>query len=99
MKRFQLFCEENQNYTLELQDDRTVLVVRTNLSKKWIEIRGKRGYETKSYDSKDPLHKFLDTLDPATVSNLFAGETISINPKNKRSKPSIEAIQKLMKER
>ena len=93
---FFYLLEAQEYFTLEFEDNNTVLVIRSNQRRNWIEVRGKKGYETK-HDNRDSLHRFLDKLDPATISNLFAGEKISVNPKNPRSAPSIAAIEELFR--
>lgn len=82
-------------FTLKLHDNNSVLTVHSNKQKGWVEIRGKSSYETR-HKPHDPLHRFLDKLDPATVSTLFADDEVTLNPKNPRSAVSIEAVQKLM---
>lgn len=42
-------------------------------------VRGKPRYEI-DYDATDPLHQFLDSLDQVTVSELFAGDPVAIDP-------------------
>jgi hypothetical protein len=59
-----------------------------------IEVRGKPRYEV-DHDPHDPLHQFLDSLDPATVSHLFAAEDVPLNPNNPRTGPSILACRAL----
>ena len=73
------------------------LVVDSSKQKSWVEVRGKPNYETK-HDPNDPLHKVLDTLDPATVSALMAGDRKYLNPKNKRTIPAIKVAKKLIGE-
>jgi ribosomal protein S18 acetylase RimI-like enzyme len=79
-------------YELELirGRDEDVLKVTSNKTDKWIEIRGKPHYETHGHDENDPLHKFLDKLDPATVAALMAGDVKFLNPNNSRTTPSID---------
>lgn len=89
----------DESYQLQLirDGDEDVLIVTTNSSPKWVEIRGKQNYETSGYDPEDRLHIFLDKLDPATVSALMAGDTKFLNPNNSRTTPSIVQAKHVMK--
>ena len=61
---------------LNQNEDMLVLKVKDTDQKGHVEIRGKKNYETDGYDPKDPLHKVLDELDPATVAKLYGGEEV-----------------------
>jgi hypothetical protein len=71
-----------------------VVTVKRGREASFIEVRGKPGYET-NHDDSDPLHAFLDALDPTTVSMLFAGDVATLNPRNPRHAPSFEACDRL----
>lgn len=85
-------------YQLELirDGDEDVLKVTSNKQPSWVEIRGKRNYETTGYDPDDRLHIFLDKLDPATVAALMAGDKKFLNPNNPRTEPSINMAKHTM---
>ena len=73
--------------SLNMLDDVTLLVKIGN--RPGIQVRGDAPYW--KYNPCDPLHKFLDSLDPATVSTLMADFPTILNPKNPRSKKSFDA--------
>ncbi len=83
---------------LNQNEDMLVLKVKDTDQKGHVEIRGKKNYETDGYDPKDPLHKVLDELDPATVAKLYGGEEVYLNPKNSRTAPAIAKAKELTKE-
>jgi hypothetical protein len=74
-------------FTLRLLQTEDVLIVRRDRDDARVEVRGKPNY-TVDYDAADPLHAFLDALDPASVSALFTYQSHSLNPRNTRHDPS-----------
>ena len=88
-------------YMMDLNQDEDMLVLKVKDTDKpgHVEIRGKKNYETDGYDPKDPLHKVLDQLDPATVAKLYGNEEpVFLNPKNPRTEKTIAKAMQLMKE-
>jgi hypothetical protein len=86
---------------MDLNQDEDMLVLKVMDTDKpgHVEIRGKKNYETDGYDPKDPLHKVLDQLDPATVAKLYGNEEpVFLNPKNPRTEKTIAKAMQLMKE-
>ena len=76
--------------------DMMVLKVRDTNQRGHIEVRGKKGYETK-HNKRDKLHKFLDQLDGPTVSTLLGTEDeITLNPKNPDRKKTIKVVNDLI---
>ena len=76
--------------------DMMVLKVRDTKQKGHVEVRGKKGYETK-HNKRDELHKFLDKLDGPTVSTLLGTEDeITLNPKNPDRKQTIKVVNDLI---
>ena len=104
--KYKLFRKDLKNiseskepaYQMQLvrDGDEDALIVTSNKSSKWVEVRGKSNYETDGYDPQDPLHQILDKLDPATVAALMAGDTKFLNPNNSRTTPSIKTAQHVM---
>ena len=75
----------NEGYKLKLERDEEidVLHIVDTKTKKRIEVRGKKGYETDGYDPQDKLHQVLDKVGrSANVSELMNGNVVSINPKH-----------------
>ena len=73
-----------------------VLKVRDTNQRGHVEVRGKKGYETK-HNKRDKLHKFLDQLDGPTVSTLLGTEDeITLNPKNPDRKQTIKVVNDLI---
>jgi hypothetical protein len=62
-----------------------------------VEVRGRPDYAT-DHRADDPLHQFLDSLDPPTVSQLFADGKASPNPKNSRADCSFVALAQLFRD-
>ena len=76
--------------------DMMVLKVRDTNQRGHVEVRGKKGYETK-HNKRDKLHKFLDQLDGPTVSTLLGTEDeITLNPKNPDRKQTIKVVNDLV---
>lgn len=64
---------------------------------KWVELRGKPGFETR-YDPRDPLHKAITALGKsANISDFVNGNEVSINPRHPDSKKALATIKRLMK--
>lgn len=72
-----------------------VLVVRAKADR--VEVRGAPNYAT-DWQPGDPLHEFLDRLDPATVSVIFSYDVAVLNPNNPRAAPSFAACDRLFQE-
>ena len=73
-----------------------VLKVRDTNQRGHVEVRGKKGYETK-HNKRDKLHQFLDQLDGPTVSTLLGTEDeITLNPKNPDRKQTIKVVNDLI---
>ena len=75
----------NEGYKLKLERDEEidVLHIIDTKTKKRIEVRGKKGYETNGYDPQDKLHQVLDKVGrSANVAELMNGNVVSINPKH-----------------
>lgn len=79
-------------FKLTMGDDH--VVVYSTQHKGRIEVRGRPHYAT-DHHADDPLHSFLDSLDPPTVSQLFADGQASPNPKNSRADCSFVALNRL----
>ena len=76
--------------------DMMVLKVRDTNQRGHVEVRGKKGYETK-HNKRDKLHQFLDQLDGPTVSTLLGTEDeITLNPKNPDRKQTIKVVNDLI---
>ena len=73
-----------EGYKLRLERDKhiDVLHIVDTKTKKRIEVRGKKDYET-NYDASDKLHQVLDKVGKAAnISELMNGEVVGINPKH-----------------
>ena len=73
-----------EGYKLRLERDKhiDVLHILDTKTKKRIEVRGKKDYET-NYDASDKLHQVLDKVGKAAnISELMNGEVVGINPKH-----------------
>ncbi len=89
-----LLAANEAHYTIKLLEDVAIV----SNGKHRIEVRGKGNYAI-DHTPNDPLHKFLDKLDPATVSKLFDGtDPVFLNPKNPRTIKSIEVCRELFDE-
>ncbi len=84
-------------FAVWFEDNERALVVRDTATGARTEIRGAGDYP-RAHNPNDPLHATLDTFDPATVSALFAAGTVVLNPKNARTRPSVEACARILKE-
>ena len=75
----------SEGYQLKLERDKEidVLHIMDTKTKKRIEVRGKKGYETDGYDPQDKLHQVLDKVGrSANISELMNGNVVGINPKH-----------------
>ena len=79
---FNLGLAEGYKLKLERDENIDVLHIVDTKTKKRIEVRGKKNYET-NYDPKDKLHQVLDKVGKAAnISELMNGEVVGINPKH-----------------
>jgi 5'(3')-deoxyribonucleotidase len=79
---FNLGLAEGYKLKLERDENIDVLHIVDTKTKKRIEVRGKKNYET-NYDPKDKLHQVLDRVGKAAnISELMNGEVVGINPKH-----------------
>jgi hypothetical protein len=85
-------------FTLQLDADAQTLFVKRAGDRSHVQVRGAPNYTTHGYDAADPLHAALDSLDPATVSVLFTGVPITLNPKNTRQAPSFATCDRLLQQ-
>lgn len=89
----------SEGYSVQLVRDRGIDVLKLKDSKQkgWVEVRGKKNYET-SYDKKDKMHQTIDGLGKAgNISDLMNGEIVHLNPSHPHGKNAIELIKGLMK--
>lgn len=97
MLNFRGFISEGVKLKLIRSKNMDVLKMWNKGDNKWVELRGKPGFETK-YDSKDPLHKAITALGKsANISDFMNGSEVSINPNHPDGKKALAAIKKLMK--
>jgi len=79
---FNLGLAEGYKLKLERDENIDVLHIVDTKTKKRIEVRGKKNYET-NYDPNDKLHQVLDKVGKAAnISELMNGEVVGINPKH-----------------
>ena len=80
---FNLGLTEGYQLKLERDEEIDVLHIMDTKTKKRIEVRGKKGYETNGYDPQDKLHQVLDKVGrSANISELMNGKVVGINPKH-----------------
>lgn len=97
MLNFRGFISEGVKLKLIRNKNMDVMKMWNKGDKKWVELRGKPGFETK-YDPKDPLHKAIATLGKsANISDFMNGDEVSINPNHPDGKRALATIKKLMK--
>ena len=97
MKKFKSYISEGVMLKLVRGKDQDVLKMWNKGDNKWVELRGKPGFERK-YDAKDPLHKAITALGKsANISDFVNGDEVSINPNHPDGKKALKAIQGLMK--
>jgi hypothetical protein len=98
MKRLTTFINEGVKLKLIRGKRQDVLKMWNKGDRKWVELRGKPGFETK-FDPKDPLHRAIEQLGKATnISDFVNGVEVSINPKHPDGKRALDTITKLMNE-
>ena len=91
---FNLGITESVAIKFERGNDYDILHIKEK-GKNRVEVRGKKGYESGNYDSKDKLHKLLDKLGKAAnISELMNGETVVLNPKHPDGPKAIDATTK-----
>ena len=97
MLHFKSFISEGVKLKLIRGRNMDVLKMWNKGDNKWVELRGKPGFETK-YDPKDPLHKAITALGKsANISDFMNGNEVSINPKHPDGKKALDTIKRLMK--
>ena len=98
MKSYTTFISEGIKLKLIRGKNQDVLKMWNKGDKKWVELRGKPGFERK-YDPKDPLHKAINALGKsANISDFVNGDEVSVNPNHPDGKKALATIKKLMKE-
>lgn len=97
MLNFRSFISEGVKLKLIRNKNMDVLKMWNKGDNKWVELRGKPGFETK-YNPKDPLHKAITALGKsANISDFMNGSEVSINPNHPDGKKALATIKKLMK--
>jgi hypothetical protein len=97
MLKFKSFISEGVKLKLIRNRNMDVMKMWNKGDQKWVELRGKSGFETK-YDPKDPLHKAITALGKsANISDFMNGSEVSINPNHPDGKKALSTIKKLMK--
>jgi hypothetical protein len=97
MLKFKSFISEGVKLKLIRNKNMDVMKMWNKGDQKWVELRGKSGFETK-YDPKDPLHKAITALGKsASISDFMNGSEVSINPNHPDGKKALATIKKLMK--
>jgi len=97
MLNFKGFISEGVKLKLIRNKNMDVMKMWNKGDSKWVELRGKSGFETK-YDPKDPLHKAITALGKsANISDFMNGNEVSINPNHPDGKRALTIIKKLMK--
>ena len=97
MLNFKGFISEGVKLKLIRNKNMDVMKMWNKGDSKWVELRGKPGFETK-YDPKDPLHKAITALGKsANISDFMNGNEVSINPNHPDGKRALTIIKKLMK--
>ena len=97
MINFRKYIAEGVKLKLIRGKDMDVLKMWNKGDSKWVELRGKPGFETR-YDPKDPLHKEITALGKsANISDFMNGDEVSINPRHPDGKKALATIKKLMK--
>lgn len=81
-------------FVITLATDETVARIRRVGSSQWVEVRGAPDY-TRRYDPADPLHQFLDSLDPPSACVVLTYVEYTINAKNPRSQDALVACEAL----
>ena len=97
MLNFRGFISEGVKLKLIRNKNMDIMKMWNKGDSKWVELRGKSGFETK-YDPKDPLHKAITALGKsANISDFMNGNEVSINPNHPDGKRALTIIKKLMK--
>src|SRR5210317_1730261 len=97
MLNFRGFISEGVKRKLIRNKNMDVMKMWNKGDKKWVELRGKPGFETK-YDPKDPLHKAITALGKsASISDFMNGDEVSINPNHPDGKKALKTIKGIMK--
>lgn len=97
MIKFKVYISEGVKLKLIRGRSQDVLKMWNKGDSKWVELRGKPGFETR-YDPKDPLHKAITALGKsANISDFMNGNEVSINPKHPDGKKALDTIKRLMK--
>ena len=97
MLNFRGFISEGVKLKLIRNKNMDVMKMWNKGDSKWVELRGKPGFETK-YDPKEPLHKAITALGKsANISDFMNGDEVSINPNHPDGKKALTTIKKLMK--
>ena len=97
MEKFKNFISERVKLKLIRGRNMDVLKMWNKGDSKWVELRGKPGFEIK-FDSRDPLHKAIQALGKsANISDFVNGGEVSINPNHPDGKKALATIKKLMK--
>ena len=98
MRRLTQFIGEGVKLKLIRGPKQDVLKMWNKGDRKWVELRGKTGFETK-FDPRDPLHRAIAQLGKATnISDFVNGTEVSINPNHPDGKRALNTITKLMSE-
>ena len=97
MINFKTYISEGVKLKLIRGRNQDVLKMWNKGDSKWVELRGKPGFETR-YDPKDPLHKAITALGKsANISDFMNGNEVSINPKHPDARKALDTIKRLMK--
>lgn len=97
MKTFKHFISEGIKLKLIRGKGLDTLKMWNKGDSKWVELRGKPGFETR-YDPRDPLHKAITALGKsANISDFMNGNEVSINPNHPDGKRALATIKRLMK--
>jgi len=94
MLNFRGFISEGVKLKLIRNKNMDVMKMWNKGDSKWVELRGKPGFETK-YDPKEPLHKAITALGKsASISDFMNGDEVSINPNHPDGKRALTIIKK-----
>src|SRR6056300_1336209 len=94
---FNLGLTEGIRLRLERDKNMDVLHIQDTKEKHRVEVRGKKGYESGGYDSKDKLHQVLDRVGKAAnISELMNGEVVSINPNHPQGTRAIRTAKDVL---
>lgn len=97
MINFKTYISEGVKLKLIRGRNQDVLKMWNKGDTKWVELRGKPGFETR-YDPRDPLHKAITALGKsANISDFMNGNEVSINPKHPDARKALDTIKRLMK--